>query len=58
MVAAIASVLFETPARLRSLRPEAPEGLDALLAEMMARAPADRPADGAAVLARLQDLRA
>jgi len=56
-MAAIASVLFESPARLRSLQPEAPEALDALLCEMMARAPADRPADGAAVLARLQSLR-
>ena len=55
-LAAIASVLFETPTRLRALRPELPQALDDLLFAMMARAPADRPSDGADALARLRAL--
>ncbi len=55
-LAAIASVLFETPTRLRALRPELPQALDDLLFAMMARAPADRPRDGADALARLRAL--
>lgn len=38
----------------RALRPEVPQTLDQLLQEMMAKEPADRPADATAVLARLE----
>jgi hypothetical protein len=53
-LAAIASVLFETPTRLRALRPELPQALDDLLFAMMSRVPSDRPNDGADALAHLR----
>jgi DNA-binding response OmpR family regulator len=53
-LAAIASVLFETPTRLRALRPELPQALDDLLFAMMSRVPSDRPSDGADALAHLR----
>ena len=57
-LAAVASVLFDAPRRLADVRPDVPPALDALVAEMLARDPAQRPADGAAVLERLRALHA
>jgi serine/threonine protein kinase len=44
-------VIHDEARRLRELRPELPRALDDLVARMLAKAPADRPPDGAAVLA-------
>ncbi|WP_225846861.1 serine/threonine-protein kinase [Streptomyces sp. HPF1205] len=41
------------PERLRTLRPEVPEGLEALTLELLAKAPEQRPADAYAVYERL-----
>ncbi|MEW2518962.1 serine/threonine-protein kinase [Actinacidiphila alni] len=41
------------PQRLRDLRPEVPEGLEALTLELLAKAPEQRPADAYAVYERL-----
>ncbi len=54
VVAVLAKVLFEQAPRARRLRPDVPRDLDALLTRMMAREPADRPADGRAVLRELE----
>ncbi|MFR9774462.1 protein kinase domain-containing protein [Micromonospora sp. MS34] len=43
----------EPPAPLRDRRPDVPAELDALVAELLAKDPADRPADAAAVRDRL-----
>ncbi len=53
-LAAIASVLLDEPPHLLTLQPDMPEALDALLFEMMSRSPDQRPANGAAVLERLE----
>ncbi|MFD9592968.1 serine/threonine-protein kinase [Kitasatospora sp. NPDC059973] len=46
---------LQTPApRLAPLRPEVPDELDELVAELLAKDPADRPADAGAVVARLR----
>src|SRR5262249_21373476 len=45
----LAKILVGEPPRVRELRPDVPEPLDALISRMMARAPADRPRDGTAV---------
>ena len=52
-MAALASVLLDSPTRVESLRPDAPLALCDLIHEMIDRAPHQRPADGNAVLARL-----
>lgn len=52
-MAALASVLLDSPARVETLRPEAPLALCDLIHEMIDRAPDHRPDDGDAVLARL-----
>jgi DNA-binding response OmpR family regulator len=57
-LAAIASVLLDDIPHVRGLAPHMLESLDALLFEMMARDPARRPADGAAVLHRLREFTA
>jgi tetratricopeptide (TPR) repeat protein len=49
----LAKVLFEEPRRLRELRPELPEALETLVADLLIKDPARRPADVRTVLARL-----
>jgi tetratricopeptide (TPR) repeat protein len=53
--AILAKILFEEAPRLRDLRPDAPLDLDALVARLLAKDPAARPADADAVLALLGD---
>ncbi|WP_437673155.1 serine/threonine-protein kinase [Sorangium sp. So ce131] len=48
-LAVLVKVLLDEPPRLRELCPELPEALDALVASMLAKQPAERPRDGAAV---------
>lgn len=55
-LALLAKILIEDAPRLRQVLPEAPEALEALLAELLDKEPARRPADGAAVAARLRAL--
>ncbi|MDI3285070.1 protein kinase [Polyangium sp. 15x6] len=52
-LAVMSKTLFEEPPRLRELVPRAPEGLEELLARMLSKHPADRPADGRAVASAL-----
>jgi eukaryotic-like serine/threonine-protein kinase len=49
IMAILAKILFSDAPRTRDLRPEVPEALDALIAQMLAKDPGDRPRDGAAV---------
>jgi eukaryotic-like serine/threonine-protein kinase len=53
VVAVLAKVLREEAPRLRSLRPELPEALDALVAQMLSKDRGSRPADGDVVLREL-----
>ncbi|MGO9836758.1 MAG: serine/threonine-protein kinase PknK [Polyangiaceae bacterium] len=53
VVAVLAKVLREEAPRLRSLRPELPEALDALVARMLSKDRGLRPEHGAAVLKEL-----
>jgi tetratricopeptide (TPR) repeat protein len=55
-LAVLAKILLQEVPRARDLRPALPEPLDDLVARMMAREPAARPADAAAVLAELDAL--
>ncbi len=48
-MATLAKVLFEDPPHVRDLRPDVPPGLDSVVAGMIAKEPADRPADAAEV---------
>ncbi len=48
-LAYLVRVVVEDAPRLSSLRPDVPSWLDALLARMLARAPADRPANAGAL---------
>ncbi|XYH95857.1 protein kinase domain-containing protein [Sorangium sp. So ce1128] len=48
-LAVLVKVLLDDPPRLRELRPELSEELDALVARMLAKQPDERPRDGAAV---------
>ena len=48
-ISVLLRVLMEPAPTLRSLRPDAPQALDALVARMLAKEPTARPADGAAV---------
>jgi eukaryotic-like serine/threonine-protein kinase len=48
-IAVLAQLLVDSPRRLRSVRADVPEGLDALLASLLSVAPAERPRDGHAV---------
>ncbi|WP_438000182.1 protein kinase [Sorangium sp. So ce185] len=52
----LVKVLLEDPPRLRELRGEVPAALDDLVMRMLAKAPRDRPRDGAAVAAELASL--
>jgi serine/threonine-protein kinase len=52
----VAQVLEEVPPRVRSLNSEVPEGLDALVAELLAKSPDKRPATALAVYERLAKL--
>src|SRR3954471_6965424 len=55
-IAVLGKILFGDAPRLGGLWPEVPEDLDALVARMLARDPALRPSDGAALTAALATL--
>jgi serine/threonine-protein kinase len=48
--------MSEPVPHVRSRQPDVPESLDRLVADMMAKAPADRPVDAQSVLARLRKI--
>ncbi|MDC0683076.1 serine/threonine-protein kinase [Sorangium atrum] len=52
----LTKLLQEEPPRASALRPEVPQALDELVAQMLAKRPAERPADGAAVVRCLDAL--
>jgi tetratricopeptide (TPR) repeat protein len=52
-IAVLAKILLEDPPSLVTARPDVPAALDALVRAMLAKDPAERPADGAAVLEAL-----
>jgi tetratricopeptide (TPR) repeat protein len=56
IMALLTKILFEEAPRVIDLVPELPPELDALVARMLAKDRASRPADGAAVLAELRAL--
>ncbi|UQA54721.1 serine/threonine-protein kinase [Polyangium aurulentum] len=56
-MAILAKILLAEPPRLREKRPELPDELDALLARMLSKEPAERPQDGGEVAAALRELR-
>jgi tetratricopeptide (TPR) repeat protein len=56
LLAVLAKILLEDAPRVRERRPELPAAVDELVASMLSRAPAGRPADGAAVAARIRAL--
>lgn len=56
VAAVIARLLFEDPAPLRKLRPEAPDFLAELLSRMLAKNPEQRPADAGVLLRELTAL--
>jgi tetratricopeptide (TPR) repeat protein len=55
-VAVLAKILLEEAPRVRELCPGAPEALDALVARMLSKDPAPRPANGSEVAAELASL--
>jgi serine/threonine protein kinase len=55
-MASLANVLIRVAPLASTLRPDTPPGLDALVAEMLSRDPANRPPDGAAVVQRLRGI--
>src|SRR4051812_4497931 len=55
-VAVLAKILFDAAPRMTELWPEVPEGLDALVAQMLAKDPELRPGDGASLAAALAAL--
>jgi hypothetical protein len=57
-VARLTKILFEDPPSLATRRPGIPEALDALVMQMLAKAPDERPADAAAVAEALTRLQA
>lgn len=56
--ATLRKILAGSPTPLRQLRPELPEALSDLVAELLAPEPADRPASAAVVARRLEELAA
>jgi len=54
--AILAKVVLEEPPRLRSVKPEAPDALDRLLARLLSKIPASRSADALSLVAELDDL--
>jgi eukaryotic-like serine/threonine-protein kinase len=54
--AILAKILFDTAPRVSELWPEVPENLDALVAQMLSKDPAQRPSDGANLAAALAAL--
>ena len=57
-MAVLAKILLEEAPRVRELRPDVPEGLDRLIASMVAKEPELRPQDGAELQQWLVDLQA
>jgi eukaryotic-like serine/threonine-protein kinase len=55
-MALLAKLLLEEVPRVRALRPEVPDALDSLVGRMLAKSPAERPADGRAVVEALETL--
>lgn len=53
----LAKVLAEAPLSLRSLRPDAPEALELLIARLLAKNPEERPADAVTVGRELEAIR-
>ncbi len=56
VVAVLAKILFDEPPRLAQLSPHVSPRLDALVASMLAKDPAERPLDASAVVAALADI--
>lgn len=56
MVAVLAKLIFEETPRLKAVRPDIADSIDALVYRMMAKARDDRPANGAAVVQALDAL--
>ena len=56
VMAVLASLLFEEPARVRTLCPDASEALDELIASMLQKEATARPEHGAAVVRALAEL--
>ncbi len=56
VVAILAKVLVEEAPRLRQLCPELPVALEELVAQMLAKEPAHRPPDAAALIGRLESV--
>jgi hypothetical protein len=53
LMAVLAKVLFEDAPRVRELRPDVPAALDQLVARLLSKRAAERPANAAAVIAEL-----
>ncbi|APR80914.1 Adenylate cyclase [Minicystis rosea] len=56
LMAILMKIVFADLPRVRALRPDVPADLEALLARMLAKDPAERPSDGAAVAEELAAL--
>jgi hypothetical protein len=56
IAATLAKILFDEPPNLRSLRPELPDSLAALLSRMLAKVPADRIANARVLSEALDEL--
>jgi serine/threonine protein kinase len=57
VMAVLAKILIEEPPRVRELSPGVPAALDLLINSMVAKDPAHRPRDGAALVRLLDELR-
>jgi hypothetical protein len=58
VVAVLAKILLDPAGRVSALRPDVPAALDDLVASMLEKSPAARPANGAAVAAALEAIHA